>query len=68
MWCVILLVQADDGDSDSVVMSLRELLQKVENAGMVDFEVGGHSCERPNTVTQGKEDGDRQQACMSFVV
>ena len=46
----------EDGNSDSEVMTLRSALQEVEKGGMVDFTLGGHMCQRPPEVAQGKAD------------
>ena len=48
--------QASGGDS--AVMSLREALQLTERAGLIAFSLGGHSCERPPEVTQGRQDDE----------
>lgn len=37
-------------------MTLREALQHVEKNGLVDYTLGGHKCERPPEVKQGKCD------------
>ena len=37
-------------------MSLRQALQDIERGGLVDFTFGGHSCERPQEVRQGRAD------------
>ena len=37
-------------------MSLRACLQKIETQGMVDFTLGGHTCERPAHVMSGQAD------------
>ena len=42
--------------SDSNVMGLREALQQIERTGLVDFKLGGHRCERPPAVQQGRDD------------
>ena len=38
------------------MLSLRAALQKVERGGMIDFTFGGHQCERPQEVQQGRAD------------
>ena len=45
-----------ENGTDSEVMSLRDALQKVERGGLVDFKLGGHRCERPPEVQQGRAD------------
>lgn len=52
--CPCLLPQ--ENGSDSSLMSLREVLQKVERGGAVDYTLGGHRCERPPQVQQGHAD------------
>ena len=46
--------QESGGDSET--MTLRQALQKIERDGVVDYSVGGHSCERPPEVAQGLSD------------
>lgn len=48
-------MQEDDG-SDTPVQSLRACLQQIERSGMVDFQLGGHNCERPAQVFNGHQD------------
>ena len=52
--CPCLLPQ--ENGSDSSLMTLREVLQKVERGGAVDYTVGGHRCDRPPQVQQGQAD------------
>ena len=47
--------QQEDG-SDGPVTRLRECLQSIEKGGMIEYTVGGHRCQRPPSVTQGKAD------------
>jgi hypothetical protein len=47
--------QEADG-TDTTVQSLRQCLQQVEKGGMVDFQLGGHTCERPGQVFSGHHD------------
>ena len=41
---------------DNPVMSLKAALQAVERGGLVDFQLGGHTCTRPAAVVQGQTD------------
>ena len=49
-WC-----QAADGN-DSKVQTLRKCLQSVEATGLVEYELGGHSADRPAGVFAGQAD------------
>lgn len=42
--------------ADSSCMMLREALQRFERKGLVEYTVGGHRCQRPASVQQGKQD------------
>ncbi|CAK9089138.1 Uncharacterized protein SCF082_LOCUS42073 [Durusdinium trenchii] len=46
----------EEGNSDSGLLTLRSAIQKIEAAGHVDFTLGGHTCQRPSSVQQGKAD------------
>ena len=37
-------------------MRLRQALQSVERAGMIEYSLGGHHCARPPAVQQGQSD------------
>ena len=37
-------------------MTLRQALQRLEKSGFIEYTLGGHVCQRPVTVQQGKED------------
>ena len=45
----------EDG-SDGPVMTLRSALQEVERKGMIEYTLGGHTCQRPPAVQQGQSD------------
>ena len=49
----------DSDGTDSPLTTLRATIQKLERSGSVDFELAGHSFERPPEVCQGAEQGDR---------
>ena len=58
-WCCVfrcVSVPQDDHGADSEILSLRQCIQKVEAAGMVDWKLGGHTAERPSQVFQGQSD------------
>lgn len=42
-----------ENGSDSDLQSLRKVIQKCESNGMVDFDLGGHTYNRPAQVVQG---------------
>ena len=46
-------------------MTLRDALHKVEESGMVDFDLGAHVCQRPSSVVQGQDDDDRSVSQLS---
>ena len=55
--CHLFPLQSGQEESgDSPVLSLREALQKIEKSGFMEYTLGGHSCTRPPSVTQGKAD------------
>ena len=47
-------LQEDSGDSQ--VTTLREALQGIERSGFIDWSLGGHACNRPADVAQGRSD------------
>ena len=49
---------------DNPVMSLKAALQAVERGGLVDFQLGGHTCTRPAAVVQGQT--DYSKLCQSW--
>ena len=51
-------VQDSDGN-DTAPCTIRAAIHSVEQAGTVDFELAGHSCNRPPEVCQGSEEEDR---------
>ncbi|CAK8986598.1 Uncharacterized protein SCF082_LOCUS619 [Durusdinium trenchii] len=51
-------VVLEEGGHDGDLKTLRGVIQQCEAAGMVDFELGGHSFSRPAAVVQGKS-GDQ---------
>ena len=46
----------DQSGQDGPLQTLRCTMQEVERAGHVDFELAGHTAERPASVCQGQED------------
>lgn len=55
----VAVVMEDSDGTDSPLTTLRATIQKLERSGSVDFELAGHSFERPPEVCQGAEQGDR---------
>lgn len=51
-----LLSHQEGSGAESDMISLRSALQKVERSGIIDFTFGGHQCERPQEVQQGRAD------------
>lgn len=49
----------DPAGHDGVPMTVRSALQQVELAGLVDYELAGHSCARPAAVCQNQDEEDR---------
>ena len=49
------LVVLEDKGTDSSLMTLRELIRKMEKDGNVDLALGGHKYNRPASVSNGQE-------------
>lgn len=45
----------EDG-ADGPVTALKEALQAAERSGLVEYSLGGHKCQRPSDVQQGRAD------------
>ena len=60
-----LVVMEDSSGHDGELSTLRSVLQEVERAGLVEFELAGHTVQRPAAVCQGEE-GDRPGSNQSF--
>lgn len=49
----------DESGNDGPPITLRETLISIEQSGLVDYELSGHTCKRPASVCQGSEEHDR---------
>jgi len=49
----------DDEGNDGPPLTLRQTLISIEQSGLVDFEIAGHSCKRPPSACQGADEIDR---------
>ena len=49
-------------------MLLRDALHKVEESGLVDFDLGAHVCHRPSSVVQGQDEVDRPASQAQHIV
>ena len=49
----------DPDGNDGPPAILRDSLIQLEQSGVVDFDLAGHTCARPASVCQGAEEQDR---------